>query len=147
MVPGLLTHELSRTMMKNLTAPRVLIVDDEGLIRWAVRKALVTLGCVVQEAADAKHALLAAEEAPPFDAVLLDLKLPDSDDLGLLRALRACLPTARIILMTAFGTEETRAEALTLGAFRVIRKPFDVKSLAAMVVEAHQFGAAGIPSR
>ena len=39
--------------------------------------------------------------------------------------------------MTAFGTEETRSKAMALGAFRVIRKPFDVKAVAAMVVDAH----------
>jgi DNA-binding NtrC family response regulator len=140
-------HELSNTMTENLTAHRVLVVDDEGLIRWAARKALLAHGCVVQEAADAKHALQAASEAvPPFDAVLLDLKLPDSDDLSLLKSIRARLPDARIILMTAFGTAETRAEALALGAFRVVRKPFDVKALAAMVVGSDQSGAAETPS-
>ena len=135
-------------MTENLTAPRVLVVDDEGLIRWAIRKALLGMGCDVLEAADAKSALLAASEAvPPFDAVLLDLRLPDSDDLGLFRSLRASLPAARMILMTAFGTEETQAEAIALGAVRVVRKPFDVKTLAAIVVDACQSGPATTSSR
>ena len=141
MVPNQPEPELSRTTMEDLAPPRVLIVDDERLIRWATGKALIMWGCVVHEAGDAREALQIAAGTPGgFDAVLLDLKLPDSDDLGLLRQLRICLPAARIVLMTAFGSEGTRAEALAMGAFRVIRKPFDVKALAAMVVEAHRSG-------
>ena len=129
-------------MTEKLTAPRVLVVDDEGLIRWALRRALAGLGCDVEEAQDAGSAVRAAAQAnAEFDVVLLDLKLPDSADLSLLARLRGLLPAARLILMTAFGTEETRSEAITLGAFRVIRKPFDVKAVAAMVVEVHQSGA------
>ena len=129
-------------MTEKLTAPRVLVVDDEGLIRWALRRALARLGCDVQEAQDAGSAVRAAAQPDAeFDVVLLDLKLPDSADLSLLARLRGLLPAARLILMTAFGTEETRSEAITLGAFRVIRKPFDVKAVAAMVVEVHQSGA------
>ena len=131
-------------MAKRSAAPSVLVVDDEGLIRWALRKALSAFGCDVREAGDAKSALAAAAEFEQgFDAVvLLDLKLPDSDDLGLLKRLRAQLPAARIVLMTAFGTEETQAEALRLGAFRVLQKPFDVKVLAAELVGSHSEGAA-----
>jgi len=122
-------------MTEKFTAARVLIVDDEGLIRWALRRALIGRGASVEEAVDARTAMLAASQSEtPFDAVVLDLKLPDSDDLGLLSTLRRQLPAARIIVMTAFGSEETCAEALRLGAFRVVQKPFDVKSLAAEVL-------------
>ena len=132
-------RDLSHTMTEKVAPPRVLVVDDEGLIRWALCRALAARGSEVREAGDAKAAILAASEsATPFDVVVLDLKLPDSDDLSLLAALRAQLPAARIILMTAFGSEDTQAEALRLGAFRVVKKPFDVKALAAQVVEAHQ---------
>jgi DNA-binding NtrC family response regulator len=126
-------------MTEKLTPPRVLVVDDELLIRWALCKALTARGSDVREAADAKTAILVASEAgAAFDAVVLDLKLPDADDLSLLATLHARLPTARIVLMTAFGTEDLQAEALRLGAVRVVKKPFDVKALAAQVVEAHQ---------
>ena len=132
------TRGLSHTMTEKFAAPFVLVVDDEGLIRWALRKALSSCGCDVREAADAGAAVRAVTEAePPFDAVLLDLKLPDSADLSLLAALRTRLPAARIILMTAFGTDQTESDALKLGAFRVVRKPFDVKALAAMAVDWH----------
>jgi len=134
--------ELCHTMTETPTAPRVLIVDDERLLRWALRKALTALGCQVWEVADSQGAIDAVESESGFDAVLLDLTLPDSSDLAPLRRLRAQLPGARIVLMTAFGTEETKAEALRLGASRVLQKPFDVKGLAAQVVESHQQAAA-----
>jgi DNA-binding response OmpR family regulator len=51
------------------------------------------------------------------------------------------LPDARMVLMTAFGDEETRAEALRLGASGVLQKPFDVKGLATRIVQAHRQGA------
>ena len=73
-----------------------------------------------------------------FDTVLLDLKMPDSNDLGLLAKLRALQPRARLILMTAFGTPETQSEALAIGAWRVVHKPFDIKSVAAMIVDSHR---------
>jgi DNA-binding NtrC family response regulator len=112
---------------------RVLVVDDEKLIRWALGKALGALGCEVVEAGDAASAVEALTRDGSFTAAVLDLKLPDSADLSLLTKMRDLLPSARIVLMTAVGTDETTAEALALGAFRVVSKPFDFKQLAAMV--------------
>jgi DNA-binding NtrC family response regulator len=127
-------------MAKNSAPPRVLVVDDEALIRWSLRKALTTLGCDVLEAGDAQSALRLTSDHGNFDAVVLDLKLPDSQDLGLLGRLRERLPEARLVLMTAFGTPETEADAMTLGAYRVVRKPFDVKALAALVADSASKG-------
>jgi DNA-binding NtrC family response regulator len=113
------------------------------LIRWALRKALVALGCEVREAADAGSAVRAVSEPDEhFDVVLLDFKLPDSDGLDLLTLIKSRQPQAPVLLMTAFGTEETKAEAIARGARCVIAKPFDVKALAAMIVEKHQAEAA-----
>ena len=90
----------------------VLVVDDEPLIRWSVTESLSDLGLVVEEASDATSALRTVTNAAlPFDVVVLDLRLPDMDDLSLLGTLRQVLPGASIILMTAFGTPEVIAEA------------------------------------
>ena len=71
------------------TPLRVLIVEDETLIRWAVAEALTAAGHAVLEAPDAATALRIVDEAPePMDAVVLDLRLPDSSDLSLLAAIR-----------------------------------------------------------
>src|SRR5262245_31054272 len=76
----------------------VLVVDDEPLIRWAVAELLSDLGHHVIQAGDARSAIAAVAESAAFEIVLLDVRLPDSDDLLLLTRLRSLIPEARIIL-------------------------------------------------
>lgn len=116
----------------------VLVVDDELLIRWSVSETLSHAGHAVTEAVDRASTIqaLKARSKPP-DVVLLDYRLPDSDDLGLVAAVRQLAPTAQVIMMTAFGTPEMTKGALDLGVYRVVSKPFEVHDLAALVVQAH----------
>jgi DNA-binding NtrC family response regulator len=117
----------------------VLIVDDEPLIRWAVREGLESAGYAVVEAGSAREALSSLGETAATAAVaLLDLKLPDSDDLSLLRRVRQTLPACRVIMMTAHGTPEVLAEALREGAVATIAKPFDLLRVVRMVDDAIQ---------
>jgi DNA-binding NtrC family response regulator len=116
----------------------VLIVDDEALIRWSLAETLEARGHTVMEAADAETTRRMVREAsPPPDVVLLDYRLPDSDDLGLLAAIRRDAVDAQVILMTAYGTTDIVNGALALGAYRVVGKPFEVGELADLVSEAH----------
>jgi DNA-binding NtrC family response regulator len=125
-------------MARKTPSLRVLVVDDEPLIRWSMSQALSDCGHVVSEAADAKSAVAAAKEATrPYDVVLLDFRLPDSNDLGLLSQLRHLMPHTQVIMMTAFGTPEMLQQALDLGAYRVIAKPFEVHEVADLVLQAH----------
>jgi DNA-binding NtrC family response regulator len=108
---------------------QVLVVDDEPLIRWSVSQSLADAGFDVSEAADAATALKMVTTSPlPFRIVVLDLRLPDMNDLSLLGTLRQLLPKARLILMTAFGTPDVIAEARALGA-TVLAKPFELDEL------------------
>ena len=117
-----------------MTPLRVLIVEDETLIRWAVAEALTAAGHTVLEAPDAATALRVVDEAPePIDAVVLDLRLPDSSDLSLLAAIRRNTPSSAVVMMTAHGTPEDAAGARALGAFDVVEKPFDVQRLERLV--------------
>ena len=119
------------------TRLRVLVVEDETLIRWAVTAALTAAGHTVLEAPDAATALQVVAETPqPLDAVLLDLRLPDSSDLSLLAAIRRNTPSSAVVMMTAHGTPEDAAGARALGAFEVVEKPFDVQRLEQLVVAA-----------
>jgi two-component system NtrC family response regulator len=121
--------------------PTVLIVDDEALIRWSLAETLGERGYVVTEAGDARMAVAAIEQASePFDVVLLDFRLPDSADLRLLEKVRRIAPTSQVIMITAHNSPELAQGAAALGAFRVISKPFEVESLAALVNEARSEG-------
>src|SRR4051812_44180095 len=83
--------------------PQVLVVDDEPLIRWSIAESLSGLGLDVAQAPDAAAALrIVTNTTPPIQVVVLDLRLPDMNDLSLLGTLRQLLPRARLILMTAF---------------------------------------------
>ena len=108
---------------------QALVVDDEPLIRWSVSESLAGLGFDVSDAPDAATALKMVTTSPlSFQIVVLDLRLPDMHDLSLLGTLRQLLPTARLFLMTAFGTPEVIAQAQSLGA-TVLSKPFELEEL------------------
>jgi DNA-binding NarL/FixJ family response regulator len=72
-----------------------------------------------------------------IDVVLLDYRLPDSDDLALLGRIRHAAPDAAVVMMTAYGTPEMINGALALGAQAVMTKPFDMHDLPAVVCDAH----------
>jgi len=112
---------------------RVLVVDDEPLIRWSISETLGAAGYQVTEAQDAASALKALADDPDLDLVLLDFRLPDSNDLGLLAMIRQIAPAAAVIMMTAFGTPDVTAGALKLGASKVLNKPFNMHDLEGVV--------------
>jgi DNA-binding NtrC family response regulator len=78
-----------------------------------------------------------AGPSAPLDAVLLDYRLPDSNDLTLLSNIRRLSPDSAVVMMTAFGTPEVTKGALALGVYKVLSKPFDLHDLAPLLVEAH----------
>jgi two-component system, NtrC family, response regulator AtoC len=124
-------------MVKNSPTLKVLVVDDEPLIRWSLTETLSDRGYQVVESGDARSARSAVRDASRgFDVVLLDFRLPDSEDLSLLASLRQSSPASQIILMTAFGTPEVVRGALDLGAYKVVNKPFEMHDLANLVAEA-----------
>jgi len=117
---------------------RVLVVEDESLIRWSIAETLAEHGHSVVEASSAASAVQAVNEASrPIDVVLLDLRLPDSSTLDLLADIRRLTPESAVLMMTACGTPEVARHALELGAYRVLDKPFDLHALEHLVVEAH----------
>lgn len=103
----------------------ILVVDDELLIRWALREHLEDAGFRVLEAVDGHSALRHFEERSDIDAVILDLRLPDMDGIEILRRIKATCPKCQVIMMTAHGMPETANEAILLGARDFVDKPFD----------------------
>jgi DNA-binding NtrC family response regulator len=125
-------------MEKDPPRLRVLVVDDEALIRWALVETLTDAGHDAVEAADAGTALRALVTTPgPFDVVLLDLRLPDLSGLTVLSTLRCWSPKTQVILMTAYGTPDAVEDALDLGAYCVLPKPLEMTDLSDLVLRAH----------
>jgi DNA-binding NtrC family response regulator len=136
-------RDFPRSDEKNSTSLRVLVVDDEPLIRWSIAETLGDRGFDVVEAGDARGCRSAIADDHAFDVVLLDYRLPDSDDLTLLAAIRRLAPDTQVIMMTAFGRPEIVRRALELGAYRVLNKPFEMHAVADLVVEASAAGSHG----
>ncbi len=118
---------------KNLAPPRILVVDDERLVRWSIAETLTAVGYTVVEAADARSGLRLLADG--VDLVLLDLHLPDADDLSVLARMRAEASETPILLMTAFATPATLEGAAAYGV-PVIAKPFDLADVAVRVQRA-----------
>ena len=118
---------------------QLLVVDDERLIRTTLERALAALGHEV-EAADSIAAAMAAVARTRFDAIVLDLKLPDGSGLDLVRRLGAEAPETKVVVITAHGTVDTAVEAMKLGAFDFVNKPFELDELITTVQNALRAG-------
>jgi DNA-binding NtrC family response regulator len=129
-------RDFPRTTEKKSAVPRVLVVDDEPLIRWSVGETLTDRGYEVVATGDASGARSAVHDRGAFDVVLLDYRLPDSDDLSLLGSILRAAPQTAVIMMTAFGSPEVICGALELGAYCVVSKPFEMQAIADLVDQA-----------
>lgn len=114
---------------------RILIVDDEPSICWALEQALTEDGHEVETTATAEEALTLAERMRT-DVVVMDIRLPGMDGLSALETLRSRLGDVPIIMITAFGNLSTAVEAIRRGAFEYLTKPFDLEDAVEVVRRA-----------
>ena len=120
-----------------MSREKVLLVDDEKDFLSALSERMQVRGMEVATAATGKQALEMVEEAS-YDAIVLDLQLPDIDGLEILKAIKASHPDAQIILLTGHATVEKGIEAMKIGATDFLEKPADLKSLTAKIAAAKE---------
>jgi len=114
---------------------RILVADDETLIRQSLRTALAQEGFEVATAASGAEAEQKFGEERP-DVVILDLVLGDRDGLDLLRRFHGEAPETKVLVITAHGSIESAVAAMKQGAYDFIRKPFDLEEIIAAVRNA-----------
>jgi two-component system, NtrC family, response regulator len=121
--------------VETIRRDRVLVVDDEGNARQALRTILTEEGYEVAEAEDGAAALEALSAFQP-DVVLCDVRMPNLDGVSLLRQARDSGFEAIFVMMTAFGTIADAVEAMRLGAEHYLTKPLDVSAALIVVQKA-----------
>jgi DNA-binding NtrC family response regulator len=114
---------------------RILVVDDEDIVRASCRRALGNGERTVDTAASGTEALKKIDEGH-YDVVLLDIKMPDVDGLEVLQRVKESHPEIEVVMVTGLSQIETAVRAMKLGAFDYVPKPFDPDELAVVVDRA-----------
>ncbi len=115
----------------------ILVIDDEEPIRRLLANELADERRTIHVAEDGTQGLKMVREFW-FDVVLLDLKLPDVQGLELLIAIRESVPDCEVIMITGHGDIDSAVEAMKLGAYDFIRKPFNLDRMEMLIEKAHQ---------
>jgi len=118
-----------------VSSPRILVVDDEMIVCESCQRILDEEGYEVEIALSGKEAFKKMKENP-FDIVITDLKMPEIDGMEVLKKFNVEYPDTVIIMITGFGTVQTAVEAMKLGAFDYIPKPFTPDEVSIVVKKA-----------
>jgi two-component system, NtrC family, response regulator AtoC len=114
---------------------RVLVIDDDASLRFALEAVLGDAGLKVEACANGPDGLLAFE-ARGADAVLTDLAMPEMDGMRVLERLRAQDPGVPVVMLTAHGSERVAVTAMKAGAYDYLAKPFDPEEVALVIKRA-----------
>ncbi|UCF06259.1 MAG: response regulator [bacterium] len=114
---------------------KVLVIDDEPVVIWSCDRILTRAGIAVEGATSGQDGLLLAGTSR-YDAMLLDLNMPDMHGMEVLRRIKQTNPEIIVIIITGFASVETAVEALKLGVFDYVSKPFTPNELASTVQRA-----------
>jgi len=120
------------------------VVDDEEAIRRLLTESLTRAGYRVAAAGSGREALALVEQEPP-DLIILDLVMPEMDGIEALRRIRERGVTAKVLILTAYGTAQQIREARALGVREFIGKPFDLDRLVGIVRQELEEDTRGLP--
>jgi len=112
--------------MKDL--PRILIVDDEAIVRRSYERLLTGEHCCTRTANDGAEALEAMNREP-FDVVLLDLRMPGEDGISVLRKIKTGWPESEVVVITGYPTIESAKQAVRAGACDYLAKPVEAEDM------------------
>ncbi|MBI3392306.1 MAG: sigma-54-dependent Fis family transcriptional regulator [Nitrospirae bacterium] len=118
-----------------MPTPRVLVVDDEHLIRWSLEQHLEKNGYEVITTSNGREAVQIVQDALP-EAVLLDIQMPGMDGIEVLRAIREIDPDVPVVMITAHGGVGSAVAAMKLGAYDYVEKPFDIQRITVLLANA-----------
>jgi len=123
-----------------MSGSRILVVDDERSVTYALQMILTDLGHRVESAQSVAEATELLKGSP-YDLVFTDLRLPDASGIDLLTDIKSNTPDTQVIVMTAHGSLDVTIEAIKAGAFYYIEKPFTPDQVTMLVERALQFEA------
>ncbi len=118
---------------------KILVVDDEHLIRWSLEQNLKKQGYEVATAASGEDALKFLKEETP-DLILLDIQLPGINGIEVLERVKEMEEDIIVIMVTALGVLETAVKAMRMGAYDYINKPFNLDELAIVIKKTLETG-------
>jgi len=101
---------------------KILVVDDEEIVRLSHTRTLASVHCNVEVVPDGSEALRLMEQRPA-DVVLLDLRMPGMDGMAVLKTIKQRWPETEVVIITGYPTIETAKEAVRLGAYDYLAKP------------------------
>jgi len=130
-------------MAKTKRKPKVLVVDDEAIVRAGISRVLEKQGLSIHTAADGSEALEIMAEYH-INIVLLDIKMPGLDGIEVLRHMRATYPGTVVIMITGHPTIQSAIECTKLGAIDYLVKPFRVDELEALILKAQEVAVPGV---
>ena len=125
---------------------KILVVDDESLMREFIAESLISNGYEVDSARNGVKAL-ELMNSEIYDLILTDYKMPKVSGMDVLRKAIEKIRDCKVVIMTAYGTIENAVEAMKLGAFDYITKPFSVEEILLLVKRALEFKNLQIENR
>jgi DNA-binding NtrC family response regulator len=114
---------------------KILVIDDEKLLRWSLDQNLSKVGYTVLTAEKGLEGLSIFKEDMP-DIILLDIHLPDVSGITVLEGIKEINKNALVIMITAFGDIQTAVKTIKLGAYDFLEKPFNMEKLKILVAKA-----------